>query len=68
MVMGQLPGAEGATIVDQGTYEELVGRGRDFSNILAEQKKKKEKVAEEEAQQVVSVPVSQQRNRLIRAF
>lgn len=53
MVMGQLPGAEGATIVDQGTYEELVGRGRDFSNILAEQKKKKKKVSEEaEAQQV----------------
>ncbi|CAM9789450.1 unnamed protein product [Ectocarpus sp. 4 AP-2014] len=49
VVMGQLPGAEGATIVDQGTYEELVGRGRDFSNILAEQKKK-EKVSEEEAE------------------
>ncbi|CAB1113175.1 ABC [Ectocarpus sp. CCAP 1310/34] len=49
VVMGQLPGAEGSTIVDQGTYEELVGRGRDFSNILAEQKKKK-KVSEEEAE------------------
>ncbi|CAM9778905.1 unnamed protein product, partial [Ectocarpus fasciculatus] len=50
VVMGQLPGAEGATIVDQGTYEELVGRGRDFSNILAEQKTKKKKVTEEEAE------------------
>ncbi|CAM9971891.1 unnamed protein product [Laminaria digitata] len=35
--MGELPGAEGATIVDQGTYEELVGKGRDLSNILEEQ-------------------------------
>lgn len=41
VVMGQLPGAEGATIVDQGTYDELVGRGRDLSNILEEQKTKK---------------------------
>lgn len=40
VVMGQLPGAEGATIVDQGTYDELVGRGRDLSNILEEQKAK----------------------------
>ena len=47
MVMGQLPGAEGATIVDQGTYDELVGRGRDLSNILEEQKAKK-KPAESE--------------------
>lgn len=49
VVMGQLPGAEGATIVDQGTYEELVGRGRDLSNILEEQKtKEKQKPAEAE--------------------
>lgn len=49
MVMGQLPGAEGATIVDQGTYDELVGRGRDLSNILEEQKtKEKQKPAEAE--------------------
>eukprot|EP00752_Nemacystus_decipiens_P001289 g1282.t1 len=49
VVMGQLPGAEGATIVDQGTYDELVGRGRDFSNILEEQKAKgKAKPAEAE--------------------
>lgn len=39
MVMGDLPGAEGATIVDQGTYEELLGRGQDLSNILEEQTK-----------------------------
>ena len=35
--MGEIPGAQGATIVDQGTYEELVARGRDLSNILDEQ-------------------------------
>eukprot|EP00904_Undaria_pinnatifida_P009922 jgi/Undpi1/605/HiC_scaffold_10.g04069.m1 len=37
VVMGEIPGAQGATIVDQGTYEELVARGRDLSNILDEQ-------------------------------
>lgn len=55
--MGQLPGAEGSTIVDQGTYEELVGRGRDLSNILEEQKtKKKETPAESEVCVCVCVP------------
>lgn len=46
--MGQLPGAEGATIVDQGSYEELQGRGRDLSNILEEQKAREKKPGEAE--------------------
>lgn len=46
--MGQLPGAGGATIVDQGSYDELVSRGRDFSNILDEQKTKKKPAEEAE--------------------
>lgn len=37
VVMGTLPGAEGATIVDQGTYQDLVARGRDLTNILNDQ-------------------------------
>lgn len=45
VVMGELPGAEGATIVDQGTYEELLGRGRDLSNILEEQTRQAASVA-----------------------
>lgn len=56
VVMGQLPGTEGATIVDQGTYEELVGRGRDFSNILDEQKSKEEEPAEAEVSSMYTFP------------
>lgn len=37
--MGELPGVKGATILDQGTFSELLKRGRDLSNILQEQKK-----------------------------
>lgn len=37
--MGELPGVKGATIVDQGTFSELLSRGRDLSNILQEQKR-----------------------------
>ncbi|CAM9778040.1 unnamed protein product, partial [Phaeothamnion confervicola] len=34
VVMGKLPGVEGATIVDQGSYRELVTRGQDLSTIV----------------------------------
>lgn len=43
--MGELPGAQGATIVDQGSYEELVSRGRDLSIILDQQQGKRDRLS-----------------------
>lgn len=49
IVMGELPGVEGATVVDQGTYQELVSRGRDLTNILQERRRPPTVVVEPEA-------------------
>jgi hypothetical protein len=37
--MGQRPGADGQTIVDQGTYSELLARGHDLSTLVESQRK-----------------------------
>lgn len=50
VVMGELPGVEGATIVDQGTYEELVSRGRDLANVLQEHGRRDSMVSPDSSQ------------------